>query len=164
MAGRTLYYRMPRPPLPFRLQAKDTQVLDALVHHGVQPVRVVVRALALLALDRGDSAPTVATAVRLSPQAVRNIAQRYRAHGLDEALYERPRPGAAEALAPAETQRIIAMVCADPPAGAARWTVRLITAQAVKRKLVGQVGRETIRVLLQRHDLKPWREKNVVHR
>ena len=33
-----------------------------------------------------------------------------------------------------------------------------------KRKLVGQVGRETIRVLLQSHDLKPWREKNVVHR
>jgi hypothetical protein len=26
------------------------------------------------------------------------------------------------------------------------------------------VGRETIRVLLQSHELKPWREKNVVHR
>lgn len=62
-------------------------------------------------------------------------------------------------LAPPEKQRIIAMVCADPPAGAARWTVRLITEQAVKRKLVAQVGRETIRVLLQSHDLKPWREK-----
>ena len=164
MDGGILYYGMPRPPLPFRLQAKDTKVLDALVHRGVQPVRVVVRALALLALDRGDSAPTVAAAVRLSPQAVRNIAQRYRTHGLDEALYERPRPGAAEVLAPTEKQRIIAMVCAEPPAGAARWTVRLITEQAVKRKLVGQVGRETIRVLLQSHDLKPWREKNVVHR
>jgi hypothetical protein len=56
------------------------------------------------------------------------------------------------------------MVCADPPDGAARWTVRLITDQAVKRKLVDQVGRETIRVLLQSHDLKPWREKNVVSR
>ena len=127
MDGRILYYGMSRPPLPFRLQAKDTKVLDMLVHRGVQPVRVVVRALALLALDRGDSAPTVAAAVRLSPQAVRNIAQRYRIHGLDEALYERPRPGAADVLAPAEKQRIIAMVCADPPAGAARWTVRLIT-------------------------------------
>ena len=132
---------MPRPPLPFRLKVPDVKVLDALVRSGVQPVRVVVRALALLALDRGDSAPTAAVAVRLSPQAVRNIAQRYRAHGLDEALYERPRPGAAEVLAASEKQRIIAMVCADPPPGAARSTVRLITEQAVKRKLVGQVGR-----------------------
>lgn len=152
---------MPRPPLPFRLKVPDVKVLDSLVHSGVQPVRVVVRALALLALDRGESAPTVAVAVRLSPQAVRNIAQRYRAHGRDAALYERPRPGATEILATAEKQRIIAMVCADPPPGAARWTVRLITEQAVKRKLVGQVGRETIRGLLQSHDLKPWRGSNV---
>ena len=48
--------------------------------------------------------------------------------------------------------------------GQARWTMRLIAEEAVKRKLVPQVGRETIRVLLSSHDLKPWREKNVVHR
>ncbi|XWV16932.1 MAG: IS630 family transposase [Gemmatimonas sp.] len=120
---------------------------------------MVLRVLALLALDRGESAPTVSALVRFSPQPVRNIAQGYRAEGLDGALYEWPRPGAAEVLAPAEKQRIIAMVCADPPAEAARWTVRLITEQAVKRKIVDQVGRETIRVLLQSHDLKPWREK-----
>jgi hypothetical protein len=36
--------------------------------------------------------------------------------------------------------------------------VRLIAAEAVKRKLTPQVGRETIRVLLESHELKPWRE------
>jgi putative transposase len=154
---------MPRPPLVFRLARSDAAALETLVQGGVQPVRVVLRALALLALDRGESAPTVATLVRFSPQAIRNIAQRYRTDGLDGALYERPRPGAAEVLAPADKQRIIAMVCAAPPDGAARWTVRLITEQAVKRRLVhAVVGRETIRVLLQSHDLKPWRENNVV--
>jgi hypothetical protein len=40
--------------------------------------------------------------------------------------------------------------------------VRLIAEEAVKRKLVPGVGRETIRILLLSHDLKPWREKNVV--
>jgi len=155
---------MPRPPLLFRLAPVDRRTLSALLQGGVQPVRVVLRALAVLALDRGDSAPSVATAVQLSPQAVRNIAQRYRADGLEAALYERPRPGAAEVLATADKQRIIAMACADPPVGAARWTVRLLTEEAVKRQIVPHVGRETIRVLLQSHDLKPWRGKNVVHR
>jgi hypothetical protein len=42
--------------------------------------------------------------------------------------------------------------------------VRLIATEAVKRKLAPQVGRETIRILLQSHELKPWREKNVVVR
>jgi len=54
------------------------------------------------------------------------------------------------------------MADADPPPGAARWTVRLIAEQPVKRKLVPQVGRETIRMLLQSHDLKPWQKKHVV--
>jgi hypothetical protein len=34
-----------------------------------------------------------------------------------------------------------------------------VAEEAVKRKLVPRVGRETIRVLLLHHDLKPWREK-----
>ncbi len=131
---------------------------------GVQQVRVVLRALALLQLDRGGGATAVARTVGLSPEGVRRIAHRYQDGGLDAALYERPRPGAAEVLEPATKQRIIAMVCSRPPGGAARWTTRLIAEEAIKRKLVPKVGRETIRVLLQSHDLKPWREKKVVHR
>jgi hypothetical protein len=49
------------------------------------------------------------------------------------------------------------MVCSSPPEGRARWTVRLVAEEAGKRKLVPRVGRETIRILLLSHDLKPWR-------
>ena len=153
---------MPRPPLPFRLSRRDARALETLLRGGVQQVRVVVRAMALLRLGGGASAPDVAAMVRLTPHAVRKIAQRYRTGGVTRALFEAPRPGAAEVLAPADKQRIIAMVCSDPPPGAARWTVRLVAEQAMHRKLVPRVGRETIRVLLQSHDLKPWRETNVV--
>jgi transposase len=153
---------MPRPPLPFRLQGRDARALDTVLHGGVQQVRVVLRAMALRQLGRGASAPEVARLVPLTPQAIRKIAHRYRRGGLASALYERPRPGAAEVLSPAEKQRIVAMACSAPPPGAARWTVRLIAQEAVERRLVPRVGRETIRILLQSHDLKPWREKNVV--
>lgn len=153
---------MPRPPLPFRLKAQNAKELNTLLHGGVQQVRVVLRALALVHLHRGTSAPDVAQLVALTPQAIRKIAQRYRTGGLASALYERPRPGAAEVLAPGAKQRILAMACSAPPPGVARWTVRLIAQEAVKRRLVPPVGRETIRVLLQSHDLKPWREKKVV--
>ena len=110
----------------------------------------------------GHSAAEVAAEVRLTAKAVREIGRRYENGGLAQALYERPRPGAAEVLDVGQKQHIIAMVCSAPPAGRARWTVRLIAEEAVKRKLVAQVGRETIRLLLLSHDLKPWREKNVV--
>jgi hypothetical protein len=34
----------------------------------------------------------------------------------------------------------------------------------VKKKLAPQVGRETIRILLQSHELKPWREKPLLEK
>ena len=99
--------------------------------------------------------------VPLTSQAIRNIGRRYRQGGLDRALYERQRPGAAEVLDQSQKQRLIAMVCSSPPEGRARWTVRLVAEEAVKRKMVPRVGRETIRILLLSHDLKVWLEKNV---
>lgn len=153
---------MARPAKPFQLRPGDKRTIESLLKGGIQQVRVVLRALTLLQLDAGLSAPKVSALVGFAAPAIRVIAQRYREQGLERALYERPRRGHAELLAPSEKQRIIAMVCSTPPAGRARWTVRLVADEAVKRKLVPRVGRETIRVLLESHDLKPWREKNVV--
>jgi len=153
---------MGRPPLKIDIAKKDQQVLRNLLKGGVQQVRVVLRALALLQLAEDASAPQIAKVIPLTPQAIRRLGHRYERAGLDGALYEKQRPGAAEVLDSNQKQRIIAMVCSDPPLGRARWTVRLVAEEAVKRKLVPQVGRETIRILLLHHDLKPWREKNVV--
>jgi putative transposase len=153
---------MGRPPLKIDVAKKDQHELRSLLKGGIQQVRVVLRALALLQLAESASAPQIGKVVPLTPQAIRRLGHRYQQAGLDGALYEKQRPGAAEVLDPNQKQRIIAMVCSDPPAGRARWTVRLVAEEAVKRKLAPQVGRETIRILLLHHDFKPWREKNVV--
>jgi transposase len=152
---------MGRPPLSVDIAPKDQKELAKLLSSGVQQVRVVLRALVLLQLSKGSSAPQIANLVPLSDQAIRNIGRRYQRGGLDRALYEKPRPGATEVLDSSQKQRLIAMVCSSPPEGRARWTVRLVAEEAVKRKLVPRVGRETVRILLLSHDLKPWREKNV---
>lgn len=150
--------------LHVRLPKRHRDKLDVLLSGGIQPVRVVLRALALSQLHQGKEASEVAANLRLNPKTIREIGRRYQDAGLDRALYDSQRPGPAELLDPTQRQRIVAMVCADPPAGYARWTVRLVAEEAVKRKLVPRAGRETIRILLQDHDLQPWREKNVVYR
>jgi len=155
---------MGRPPLCVNIAKKDQQVLRKLVKSGVHQARVILRALALLQIADNVGAPQISRTVPLSPQAIRRLAHRYQQDGLEAALYEKPRPGAAELLDTNQKQRIIAMVCSDPPEGCARWTVRLVAQEAVKRKLVPEVGKDTIRILLLHHDLKPWREKNVVRR
>jgi transposase len=153
---------MGRPALRIEVAKKDQRELEKMLSGGVQPVRVVLRAMALRQLAKGVSAPRIAEFIPLTPQAIRKVGHRYVAGGFERAVYEKERPGAAALLDDSQKQRIIAMVCAGPPEGHARWTVRLVAEQAVKRRLVPRVGRETIRVLLLSHDLKPWREKNVV--
>jgi putative transposase len=153
---------MPRPALRVPVSRKDQAALKKLLAGGLEQVRVAMRAVALLRLGEGMSAPQIAEVLPLTRQAVRDVARRYQQGGLERALYDKQRPGAASLLSAKQRQRIMAMVCSDPPPGRARWTVRLVAEEAVKRRLVPRVGRETIRILLLSHDLKPWREKNVV--
>jgi len=148
--------------LVVKLSKAEEGELAKLLGAGVQPVRVIKRAQSLRLLAAGHSPPQVGRSVGLTAKGVRDIGWRYVHQGLEVALYDRPWPGAPRRIRAAAKQRIIAMVCADAPEGQARWTIRLIAQEAVKRKLVPQIGRESVRLLLQNHELKPWREKNVV--
>lgn len=147
-----------------RLSRKDRQLVAEMLRRGRDSARVLRRASILRQLDQGQKITQVAGSLGVVRKTVRTIARRYQQEGLESALHEKPRAGKARALDVNQSQRIIAMVCGSPPAGQARWSVRLIAEESVKRKLVPKVGRETIRILLQGHDLKPWREKKLVYR
>ncbi len=144
------------------LGKKERYQISAMLKKGRESARVLRRALILRQLDQGQTGVHVSRNVGVTRKTVRAIAHRYAEEGLESALYEKPRPGKPRALDTGQKQRVIAMVCSLPPQGQARWSVRLIASEAVKRKLAPPVSRETIRLLLQSHDLKPWREKNVV--
>jgi transposase len=148
--------------LQIQLSRKERKQVEELLSGGVQPVRTVIRALVLRQMDEGRSTVEAGAAVGISAKTAWEIGKRYVEGGLERAIYDAPRPGQKPLLDIEHGQRIIAMVCGPPPAGRARWSVRLIAQEAVKRKLVEHVGPETVRILLQSHDLKPWREKNVV--
>ena len=156
----------PRPPKKdahrIRLRKRERERLKELTTKGEAGARVIRRARVLLLLDGGWAPVDVPGASGASEATVRRTRRRYEEGGLNKALYEDPRPGGERAMTEKQEARIVAMVCSDPPEGRARWTIRLIVEQAKKRKLVPKPTRETIRRLLIRHELKPWREKNVV--
>jgi len=108
---------MARPALHIEITRKDQKNLKKLLSGGVQQVRVVLRAMALLQMAKGVSAPRIAGVVPLTPQAIRRVAHRYEEGGLERALYEKERPGAATVLEDSRKQGIIAMVCSDPAGG-----------------------------------------------
>jgi transposase len=146
------------------LTRRDRRLVADLLSKGRESARVLRRASILRQLDVGQRVAQVAENTGVAAKTVRAIARRYEEEGLDSALYERLRPGTKRVLDTGQSQRIVAMVCGPPPEGRARWSVRLIAEEAAKRKLAPPVSRETVRMLLESHDLKPWREKKLVYR
>src|SRR5712691_578105 len=76
-----------------RLSQREQQELRRLLQSGLQPVRTVLRALALRQLADGQPIRQVAKNVGLTPKTVWLTSRRDRQGGLDRALYERPRRG-----------------------------------------------------------------------
>jgi len=145
-----------------RLKPKEKKQLKEMTTKGQHSARVLNRARVLLLLDRGKGPKEISEVVDCVTATVNRVGRRYLEQGLDQALFEDQRPGPTPLLSDRENQQIIAMVCGPPPEGRARWSTQLIAEEAVKKKICHRVSRETIRILLLSHDLKPWREKNVV--
>ena len=147
-----------------KLSLSDTerQKIKSMLSKGAYPVRVIKRAMVLNLFDKGKASPEISKSVGVTPETARRIAQNYIADGLERALFDKHRPGQKRTFSDKERNEIVALVCSDPPEGFQRWTVRLLTEEVISRKIVKSIGRETIRVILQDHELKPWRKKNVV--
>lgn len=75
--------------------------------------------------DAGWTAVEAGAGVGVSAKAAWEIGKRYQEGGLAAAIYDAPRPGQKPLPDAEHGQRIIAMVCGPPPAGRARWSMRL---------------------------------------
>ena len=145
---------------PLKLRLKPTELKRVRYLLGIEEPRVIRRANILNCLHLGYVSSDIAAILNVDPKTVTNVGNAYTEDGLDSALFDDERSGRPIDFDDRERSRIVAMVCSTPPKGFYRWTLDLIVEEAQKRELVdGTISRETIRVILQEHDLKPWQEK-----
>src|SRR3954463_5981755 len=87
------------------------------------------------------------------------VKRRFVEGGVERALNEEPRPGAARKLTGKEEALLVATACASPPEGRARWTLELLASEMVGLPAHGSLSREAVRRRLAENALKPWRQK-----
>lgn len=128
---------------------------------GFEERRVIRRANILSCIHNGMTTELTSRVLHVDPKTVRNVCAVFLKDGLDAALYDDERSGRPIDIDDRERSRIVAMVCEDPPPGYSRWTLDLIVEEANSRELLerGEISRETVRLILQQHDLKPWQQK-----
>ena len=146
------------------LEPQQKKRLEDMHKKGRWSPRELKRATILLNChDHRDlSNSVIAQKVSAGRETVRLIRKRFLEEGLEGALFERPRPGQPKRLTDKDEAHIIATACTSVPAGHDHWTLKLLV-KDLKRKRNTKTSRESVRRVLLRNNLKPWRKKNVVH-
>src|ERR687893_466434 len=132
--------------------------LRAMLGGGKHAARKLKRAQILLAADVGVADETIAISLAVGVSTVSRVKRRFVEDGLEKALSEEPRPGAARKLQAKEEALLVATACAKPPAGRARWTLELLAGEMVRLTAHESLSRETVRRRLSENALKPWRQ------
>jgi len=141
------------------LKLKDKEKILEIIKNGTD-ARVIYRANALNLRSKGLTMSEVADFLEITSRTVFNIEKNYETNGLQNALHDDPRPGTPIKFDDRVKSHIIAFVCTEPPEGFDRWTLELIQERSVKEKIVDSISLESIRIILEEHDIKPWRQKS----
>lgn len=144
------------------LTRKDRNVIRAMLHSGSHPARVLKRANILLKANGGMKDSDIGRHLDCTTVHVANIRQRYCTQGLQRALYDAPRSGKPATFTGKDEANIVALACSKSPEGTSRWTLKLLAEGAVQQKIVQEISPQSVWLMLERQDTKPWLKKNVV--
>jgi transposase len=141
------------------LTAEERHQLQALLNGGQGAVRKIKRAQILLAADAQSTDDLIARTVGVGTSTVYRTKQRFVEEGLVPALSELPRPGAPRKLGARDEALLVAVACAKPPVGRARWTMDLLAGEMVRLTSHETLSGDTVGRRLAEMKLKPWQEK-----
>jgi DNA-binding transcriptional ArsR family regulator len=135
--------------------------LTELIAAGTAPARKLLHARILRKADEGPAGPAwadqaIADAVEVSQPTVSRVRKQYVAEGLEAALNRRaPRRVYQRKLTGEHEARLVALACSPPPAGQARWSLRLLADKLVELELVDDVSYQTVRRTLKKTNSSP---------
>ncbi len=124
--------------------------LEELTTKGKSGARRIRRARILLLADEGRIDKEVASFLGAAVTTVERVRKRFVEEGLEAALSERPRPGAARKLDGRQEAHLMALACSETPEGRGRWTMRMLTERLMELGVVEEISDETVRRTLKR--------------
>jgi transposase len=140
-----------------RLTADERGILERMLSSGKLGAQRRQHSQILLKIDEGPTGPAwtserTAEAVAVSVNTVANVRRRFVAEGFEAAVNRKKqvRPSRAIRIDGEKEARLIALACGKPPAGHARWTLKLLANKLVELEIVEEVSLETVRQALKK--------------
>ena len=126
------------------LSKEDRQELESLIHSGESSARTQTRARILLLTDESQKmkkgTKEIASALLCSMPTITNIRKKFSEGGVENALYDKARPGAVPKITGEIEAQLTLLACSAPPEGRARWTLQLLADKLVELKLVDRIS------------------------
>jgi hypothetical protein len=142
---------------PVILTAPERDQLKRLLAAGTESARKLTHARILLKADQGPDGPgwvdqAIADAVEVSQPTIARVRKQYVEQGLEAALNRRqPTREYVRKLDGVQEAKLIALACAKPPTGQARWSLRLLADKLVELEIVEDaVSYQTVRRMLKK--------------
>jgi transposase len=138
------------------LTPEEREQLRLMISRGKGDARKLAHARILLQADEAEGGPRradaqIASALDASTRTVERVRERFVEEGLDAALLPKPSKRAyARKLDGRQEARLIALACSEPPAGKARWTLRMLAEEMVELEVVESLSHETVRQALKK--------------
>lgn len=137
--------------------------LEAISRNGQAPVKKILHAQVILMSDEGEEARQkwtdieIANALNLHVNSVGRIRKRFLDKGEAPTLERKVRrKPPVDPIVDGETEaQIIALCCSEPPDGRANWSLRLLTQEIRRRRIVTEISRETVRRTLKKTNYVP---------
>lgn len=127
-----------------RLSKADRQELGTLIPSSESSARTQTRARILLLSDESQkkklSTKGIASALLCSLPAITHIRLKYVEGGLENALYDKARPGAVPKITSGIEAQLTLLTCSAPPEGRVRWTLQLLADNLVELKLLDSIS------------------------
>lgn len=152
---------MPAKQHRIRLTPSQRSELSQQLAAGTAPARQLTRVRILLKADQGPDGPgwtdaRIADAVETSPRTVARVRRAWTTQGMAAAITrKRPSVRTPRVLDGDGEARLIALACSAPPAGRARWTLRLLAAKLIELEVVDGIAPNTVRTTLKKTSSSP---------
>ena len=134
---------MSRKKYVVELSSDEREHLKSVISKGRAAARTILKARILLKADQGPLGPSwtddrIVEALDSNPSMVMRVRRQLVEEGLEAVLSRKKR--ATPPITPifdGEAQaRLIALACSEPPAGHARWSIRLLADKVVELEIV----------------------------
>ncbi len=134
---------MSRKKYVVELSSDERAQLEGLISKGKSSAKAILKARILLKADQGPLGPSwtddrIVEALDSNPSMVTRVRRQLVEEGLEAVLSRKKR--ATPPITPifdGEAQaRLIALACSEPPAGHARWSIRLLADKVVELEIV----------------------------